>query len=574
MTSPVPVPSSRRPAPRLPLSRAVARAVPIAIALAHLPVAASAQSLTAAESARVDSVFSRFAGASPGCALDVHRAGAQAYAKGYGLASLELGVPITPKTVFDLGSTSKQITSAAVALLAIDGKLSLDDDIRKHVPELPDLGHTITLRHLLTHTSGWRDYIDIMIMEGWDDRDHTTDREALAALVRQRALNYVPGTDHRYSNTGYFLAAEVVKRVSGKSLAEFARERIFEPLGMKSTRYLTDAREVIPGKATGYQPAPGGKWLVAMSDWEQVGDGGVQSTVEDLALWDANLETGKVGGKKLIEMLTTTMRLNDGTPLTYALGINVDEYGGRRRLQHGGAWAGFRAHQAQFPTERVSILLACNAANANTMQLVNGVADALFGKAVASAAATNGRAGDGAAPGTGIPTGMRAADLAGTYFAEGAMQLIRLTADGDSLVVAGPRRLVLQPVASGHFRHPANGADMRFERDARGHRWLVQMGQGRPTALMRVDQMPEPAPLADYAGTYASEEAGTEWKVSARDGGIAIQRKRGQEEVLRPAFRDAFVGPGIVRFERDASGRVVALRVSTRGAEALRFEKR
>jgi CubicO group peptidase (beta-lactamase class C family) len=246
----------------------------VALGAIVLPGTVAAQGLSSDTAARIDAVFSRYGADGPGCAVNVARDDKSIHAKGYGLASLELRAAITPKTVFDLGSTSKQITATSVLLLAHDGKLSLDDDIRKYIPELPDLGVRVTLRHLLTHTSGWRDYTELMLLDGWDERDHTTDREALDALKRQRALNFQPGTEWRYSNTGYFLMSVVVQRASGQSLAEFARERIFVPLGMTQTFYLTDTRQVFPNRATGYDPAPNGGYRVDMSVWEQTGDGG------------------------------------------------------------------------------------------------------------------------------------------------------------------------------------------------------------------------------------------------------------------------------------------------------------
>jgi CubicO group peptidase (beta-lactamase class C family) len=199
------------------------RIIGTAAIVAIAPSLVGAQTLAADTTARVDAIYSRFGTGTPGCALEVLRGGAAIYSKGYGLASLELRVPISPRTVFDIGSSSKQFTAASIVLLAQDGKLSLDDDIRKFIPQLPDLGARVTLRHLLTHTSGWRDYVDLMSLGGFDDRDRTTDDDALEVLRRQRSLNFAPGSDWRYSNTGFFLMSVVVKRVSGQSLADFAR---------------------------------------------------------------------------------------------------------------------------------------------------------------------------------------------------------------------------------------------------------------------------------------------------------------------------------------------------------------
>ena len=223
---------------RNPRSRAVAFTGMAALAFAF-PLAG--QSLDAVQIQRIDSVFSRYNSASPGCALVITRRDSIVYARGYGMASLELRVPITTRTVFDLGSVSKQFTAASIFLLQLDSKLNIDDDVRRYLPELPALGAKVTLRHLLTHTSGWRDYNDLLSLDGFDERDHTTDRDAWDALRRQRALNFTPGSTFRYSNTGYFLLSEVVKRVAGVSLAVFAHNRIFAPLGMTQTQFLLNA---------------------------------------------------------------------------------------------------------------------------------------------------------------------------------------------------------------------------------------------------------------------------------------------------------------------------------------------
>jgi len=227
-------------------------AIILAALTVFYPYAARAQVLDSAVIRRLDDVFADVAKPDiPGCALAETRAGAIAYAKGYGMAALEQRVPITPQTVFDLGSVSKQFTAASVLLLQLDGKLSLDDDVRRYLPQLPSLGATVTLRQLLTHTSGWRDYADLLLMDGFDERDHTTDRDAWDTLRRQRSLNFAPGTTYRYSNTGYFLLGEVVTRVSGQSLAAFAHARISAPLGMTQTSGLNPNNSEPPVSSTG-----------------------------------------------------------------------------------------------------------------------------------------------------------------------------------------------------------------------------------------------------------------------------------------------------------------------------------
>jgi CubicO group peptidase (beta-lactamase class C family) len=341
---------------------------PLALALFTLAAAAP-------PNAKVDGVFARFDKPdSPGCAVAVVQNHRIAYSRGYGRASLELGVPIAPDTVFDIGSTSKQFTAFAVLLLERDGKLSLGDDIRKFVPEIPDYVRRITIRHLLSHTSGLRDYTDLMDLDGHETADHTTELDALEILARQRGVNFAPGDEWRYSNTGFFLASVIVRRASGRPLAEFARERIFEPLGMVSTQYLDDTTRIVPRRATAYSPRTGGGFRVNMSDWDQIGDGAVQTTVEDLAKWDENFYAPKVGDAQMVQAMQTAGTLNDGKPHDYGLGLVVDTYGGLRRVQHGGSWAGYRAQLTRFPERQASVITLCNVSNAGPDVLAATVA--------------------------------------------------------------------------------------------------------------------------------------------------------------------------------------------------------
>src|SRR5262245_41817068 len=235
--------------------------------------------------AKVDAVFAQYDKPdSPGCALGVIKDGKLVYARGYGMANLEHGVPNGPKLVYDIGSTSKQFAAASVLLLAKQGKLSLDDDARKHIPELPAYQKPITIRHLLHHTSGLRDYLTLFSLAGVNFDDTTTEKDALDIIIRQKALNFTPGDEWLYSNSGYFLLSIIIKRASGKSFAEFAKENIFDQLGMKHTLILDNHKRIVPMRATGYSPDPRGGFQIEMSNFEQTGDGAVQTSIEDLLL--------------------------------------------------------------------------------------------------------------------------------------------------------------------------------------------------------------------------------------------------------------------------------------------------
>ena len=313
---------------------------------------------------------------SPGCALAAARDGKIIYEKGYGLANIEEGVSITPQTVFDIGSTSKQFTAASILLLEKQGKLSVHDDIRKYLPEIPDYGHTITILHLLNHTSGLRDYLTLFELAGINIDGVTGDDEALAVIARQKALNFEPGSEWLYSNSGFFLLSVIVKRVSGKTLREFAAENIFDPLEMKQTVFRNQHTQLVGNRAMAYDPNEAGTgYALNVSYFEQTGDGAVHTSVEDLLKWDENFYSGKVGGQPFLAEMQEPGKLNSGKTLDYAKGLFVGTYRGLRFVDHGGSWGGYRAQLLRFPDEHFSVACLCNVANASPDKRSHQIAD-------------------------------------------------------------------------------------------------------------------------------------------------------------------------------------------------------
>jgi CubicO group peptidase (beta-lactamase class C family) len=331
--------------------------------------------------AAVDEVFADFTKAgSPGCAVAVYRNGRIIYAKGYGLANIEEDVALTPESVFDIGSTSKQFTAASILLLEKQGKLSVNDDVRKYIHELPDYGSKITILHLLNHTSGLRDYLPLMDLAGINTDNVTTDEDALQIITRQKALNFAPGSEWLYSNTGYFLLSVIVKRVSGKTLREFAAENIFSPLGMTHTQYRDDHTALIPERAMAYDPKERKDgYALNVSYFEQTGDGAVHTSVEDLLRWDENFYSGQVGGKDFLTELQEPGKLNSGKVLDYAKGLRIADYRGLHTVSHGGSWGGYRAELLRFPDQHFSVACLCNRGDANPSRRAVQVADIYLG---------------------------------------------------------------------------------------------------------------------------------------------------------------------------------------------------
>lgn len=322
----------------------------------------------------VDGVFADYDTHTPGCALGVVRDGRLILARGYGMANLEYGIAIGPETVFRIGSTSKQFTAAAIVLLAEDGVLSLDDDIRRFLPEFRVYGRPITIRQLLNHTSGIRDYLTLMTLAGKRDDDCYTDDDVVAMLVRQRELNLPPGTEHLYSNSGYFLLSQIVKRASGQSLKAFAAARIFEPLGMTHTHFHDDHTHVVPLRATGYAPSDG-DFRLSLTTLDMVGDGGVFTTVDDLLLWDQSFYHQRIGGPTFLEEMLRRGVLINGDTLDYALGLRHGMHGGLPTVSHAGAFVGYRAQLPRFPGQRFSVICLCNVSTANPTRRAYEVAD-------------------------------------------------------------------------------------------------------------------------------------------------------------------------------------------------------
>jgi CubicO group peptidase (beta-lactamase class C family) len=334
--------------------------------LAVAPTVASAQ-LAALDSANrwVDSVFAPYGStSSPGCAVGVIRGGQLAFAKGYGMADLEHDTPITPSTRFYIASLSKQFTAMSIVLLAQEGRLSLDDWIRRWVPEVPSFGPPITLRQLLHHTSGLRDYFTLLALSGWPNDGLLTERQFLDLVSRQKNLNFTPGDEFLYSNTGYALLALVVERASGESLREYAAEHIFKPLGMSHTEFRDDHTQLISHRAVGYQPTSSG-YRMSQPEFDVVGDGGAFSTIEDLAKWDANFESGRVGGKSGVAELEQQGRLNNGQAIPYALALTVGDLAGIKTYSHRGAYGGYRSSMIRIPARHLSVITLCNTSTAS-----------------------------------------------------------------------------------------------------------------------------------------------------------------------------------------------------------------
>lgn len=547
---------------------ALALLVPCGGARAQAPPTAVDSTSTA-----VDRIFARWDHTdSPGCALGVSQNGTPMYTRGYGMANLEYDLAISPASVFHLASVSKQFTALAVLLLARDGKLSLDDDVRRYIPELPEYGHRITLRHLLTHTSGLRDqWALIGLARGRFEEDLITEGDVLDVVTRQRAVNFAPGAEWLYSNTGYTLAAVIVRRVSGQSLHDFADARIFAPLGMRHTHFHDDHAMIVKNRTSAYTPGTGGAWKVSVPLYDTYGATSLFSTVSDLLTWEENYEHPRVGDAELLGAMQTSAVLTNGASTGYGLGLQAETYRRARLVGHSGADAGYRTYIGRFPDHHLAVVILCNLSAINPAALAKQVADVYLAGSLGPAL-----------PDSGVATlsPEQLAQFAGVYVDTANGQVLRFAVQGDHLTVGGATGIAYFPQDEQHFRNAALQFEAIFTVAAAGATRLTLSRPGRPT-----DRFERPAPaslrpggLAPYVGTYYSSELDATYVVHATDSTLVLRTRMGEGLTVRPAFADTFegttaIGGVVLRFTRDPRGAISGALLSNSRARNVRFTR-
>jgi CubicO group peptidase (beta-lactamase class C family) len=331
------------------------------------------------ENQAIDSIFTEWNKTDvPGCALGIIREGKLIYAKGYGMANMEYDIPNAASSVFRIGSTSKQFTAASIVLLAEKDKLTLDDNLKSLFPDFPEYAKKITIRHLLNHTSGIRDYLQISYLKGLGDDDYYTDDNVMKWLINQTDLNFAPGEEYLYSNSGYWLLGQIVKKVAGMNMAEFAKKEIFEPLKMDNTHFHNDHTHIVKNRASGYIPGNNETYKISMTTLDMIGDGGIFTTINDIKKWDDAYYESTVLSREFWSVMTQQGVLNNGQVIDYASGLMIRKYKGLKTVRHGGAFVGFRAELLRFPEQKLSIAIFANRGDANPSRMANQVADILL----------------------------------------------------------------------------------------------------------------------------------------------------------------------------------------------------
>lgn len=518
----------------------------------------------------IDRIFDRWRGtAGPGCAIGAGRDGQVLATRAYGMANLETGTPNTPETVFHAASLAKQVTAMATLLLVRDGKLSLDDDIRRWLPDLPEYGHTITVRHLLTHTSGLRDYIELLIFQrGRFEEDRITQADLLDILHRQKSLNFPPGTAFGYSNTGYALLALLVQRISGQPLRDFARERIFEPLRMTRTQFREDATALVPGRAMGYAERDGA-WRLSEPNYDVAGPTNLLTTVGDLLRWLDNYAQPRVGDSAIVHQMATRAVLANGDSTDYGFGLGQTRFWGPLVLEHEGSDPGFRAWSGHFPDQRLSLAVLCNTRSANAVSLGHDVAEVYLGDEHRPSPPYPAVTPEGP-----VDT-LAGQHYAGVYFEPSGAEVLELSWREGALYTRprGGRRLL--PVGPGRFQ--LEGLPILYTFGPNPHSDVVasslEPGHHPTTFEWRATNRVTPRSLAAYTGEYFSAELNAAYQVSADDSTIALKVGSAHAIRFQPVFQDTFTaGQLTVEFIRRGN-RVTGFRLSHPRALRIDFTR-
>ena len=522
----------------------------------------SAAPLTAATAQRLDTLFAAWDNTrSPGCALGVSRNGNLVYSRGYGMANLEYDVAIAPDSIFHVASISKQFTAFSIALLASEGKLGLDDEIRRYLPELPDYRQRITIRHLLTHTSGLRDQWSLLRLAGWRPDDLITEDDVLNMVARQKSLNFVPGAEYLYSNTGFTLLAVIVKRVSGQSLREFAETRIFRPLGMRDTHFHDDHTMIVRGRTSAYQPRPGGGWKISIPVFDTYGATSLFTTVGDLLKWEQNFVDARVGGRPVLDEMQMSGRLNGGTATDYGFGLAVNTYRGLRTVGHGGSDAGYRADVVRFPDQHLAIAAFCNLSTIAPGVLTRKAAEIILGPDVFAPSA----------PSMSLAQ-TEVAALAGTYWNPITDDVLRIMIKDGQLTNDNN---VLAPLGGGRFRVGEQSTEFVFPPSTTGTPRELHASPS-PTAMFTRVTAPSDsaADLRRYTGEYRSAELDVSYNVVVLpEGRLAVLQRKFDPRPLDMVKLDTFSGAGTVTFTRAPSGDVTGFTISTGRVRRLSFTR-
>jgi CubicO group peptidase (beta-lactamase class C family) len=515
---------------------------------------------------RIDALFSQWKNqASPGCVVAIIQDNEIIFERAYGMADLERHAPLNVRSVLDLGSTGKQFTAMTLAILAKKGILSLDDLVQKYIPELPTYNHPIYIHHLLYHTSGLRDYTALMDLAGWRMENYYPEDEILDLVCRQATLNFIPGDEFVYSNSGYFLLGVIAQRATGKPLRDLLSEFILDPLGMKSTATNDDVTRIVKDRAISYSPSPDGGFVTEISPSTGFGDGPILSTVEDLFRWDRNFYHNQLdGGQEIINQMVTSGQLNSGLETGYGLGLFLGNYRGLKTVSHGGGWAGYRAEMVRFPDQRFSVICLSNAANILSPISIKQIADLYLVNEIIEPSMKF-----PAEPGElNTVTNGNLEKLTGFYRHQITGGLMEISIKDDQLVATiFGRRMRLAALGEMRFHTPEKPYWYHF--DFQGSDGDILLGVTSeifspvPDQYKRIDSlMGTPLSWSEYNGTYYSKELEIKYTITQKGEQLILKKDYFPPVIMKAVGTDLFTCQGFdVSFQRSHPGQVISFKV-------------
>lgn len=531
---------------------------------------------------QVDELFTMWdTNNTPGAAIAIVKDGAIIYKKDYGISNLEYDIPITASSIFHVASVSKQFTVFSILLLEKQGKLNLDDDIRKYIPEVPDFGKKITLKHLASHTSGLRDQWNLLLMAGWRMDDVITKEHVLKLVSKQKELNFNPGDEYAYCNTGFTLLAEVVSRISDMSFAEFTKTNIFEPLKMNNTLFYDDHEKIVKDRVYSYSSGPNG-YKKSVLNYANVGATSLFTTVEDLSLWTMNFSDIKVGDAAIINKMNTPAMLNDGKTFGGALGQFVGYYKGLNEIQHGGADAGYRSYLTRFPDENFAVVVFSNSAEFNADRMAHKVVDIYLKDKIKTEdkqKEVKDLKEENALEFVAIDQ-----NIIATYVGDFELQpgfVIKIS-EKDGLLSAlatGQSEVSLTPISTTEYMVEGVEAKVEFITNGGEKVNLFKLHQdGQIMDAKRVEAFDKTAVnLSDFSGAYYSEELSTSYSFKIVEDALVAKHSRWSDFNLNPIKKDMFTGEawffGQVEFIRDANNSITGCKISNGRVRNLYFKK-
>lgn len=514
----------------------------------------------------------------PGGVIGVMKNGKTVFSKAYGLASLEYLAPNTTSTLFNTASVSKQFTAMGIVVLQQQGKLSVDDDIRKYLPELPDFGETITISHLLHHTSGLRSLHAMLGLAGWRGDDARTNEDLNRFVLNQRDLNFKPGDEYLYCNTGYMLMLNIIEKITGEKFSDWMKKSVFDPLGMINTYVEENYSRIVPNNATSYYNKQNNQFERAVEYWGYIGSGNMHSNTSDLLQWLTNFYDPQPNWEAHFKILQTLDKFNNGEDNNYAYGVVVGEYNGYKRVQHGGSIGGFRSYIGVYPEEELKIVVLTNFSSSSTGSKANQISDILLKKVNSNNTEKE------------VVSKLKTIKLSNdqlkkyeaSYWNDKNNYVRKIYLKDDTLRYfrTENNKSLLAPIGKNEFQMLGDGEDVKvkFEFEKNGEKTMtLTIDDKSPIQLKSFDPTTSKGDLASYTGEFYSPELETTYVISVVDEKLFCHHSRHGDFPMKVLKKDVLEGQwpfNIAKFSRDENGVVTGIFVSNGRVRNLWFEKK